>query len=700
MYQQTATTEPEPGSGFGFNQAQSPPETSDWAPGLDPQDQQALYEAREDNDAIVEEIPSEKDSLGRFSVLCLIFNRMIGSGIFNASSQIFYNTQSVGVTLLLWLCGVAVALSGVILYIELGLTVPRWERPDGIKISTPRSGGELPYLNYFLKLPRFLATCLFGVSFLVFGNTATNSIAFAAAVLQASGTAQTAGRMVVIALAVNTFSCLLHSMSRKWGIRLNNVLGSLKVTMLVIMVIFGLRWLNLDVARDNFDSSTSLKRADNTQWGVYKYAEALIYAIFPFGGFHQANYVLAEIKAPHKNFARTSGYGVLFISCLFMTITILYAATIPKADLFTADLDIAFNFFKRTVGSGVAESTVKAACGSLRALSAIGNVIVFTFTAARVKQEVAKEGVLPGSIYLASSYEFTFRHGFRRIPDHQAGGFLHTEKSPAAALGLHWTVTSILILAAMLSTDSVIFSHLPGYSLLLMAYAYGLDVIWFSCIGVGMLYLRLWPGSKWRYKSPIPHVVGVIAAVIFTATNIVPLVTIWVYDPAQRYIAHSSDRVGWFAPQMTAMVVLVAAGLYWVGFRIWLWQKRVREGVVWEVVRTPIFWAGAQGQGRVQQQGGTQAQQPQLVQIYEIIRFKWRVWTGDEEEGHGSEKQEGQQHGGFWEGEGPAGNDYGNGNGSGAYATGNSYGNGSGSGSGNLLHQHQHQGYHGHGQAY
>lgn len=150
MYQQTTTAEPDPSTGFGFNQAQPPPEAPDWAPGLDPQDQQALYEAREDHDAIVEEIPSEKDSLGRFSVLCLIFNRMIGSGIFNASSQIFYNTQSVAVTLLLWLCGVAVALSGIILYIELGLTVPRWQRPDGTKISTPRSGGELPYVSLAL----------------------------------------------------------------------------------------------------------------------------------------------------------------------------------------------------------------------------------------------------------------------------------------------------------------------------------------------------------------------------------------------------------------------------------------------------------------------------------------------------------------------------------------------------------------------
>ncbi|KAK4185802.1 putative high-affinity methionine permease [Podospora australis] len=644
MYQQYQQPSISPDHEPGFDHPQAHQHVAadseeEWVPGLDPQDQVALNEAKEDADAIVEEIPSEKDSLGRFSVLMLIFNRMIGSGIFNSSSVIFYNTQSIGIALLLWLCGVCVALSGIILYIELGLTVPRWQRPDGVKISTPRSGGELPYLNYFLKAPKFLATCLFGVSFLVFGNTATNSVAFAVAVHQASGATATAGKVAAIALAANTFSCLLHSMSRKWGIRLNNLLGSLKLLMLVLMIIFGLRWLDRDVAADNFNSQTSFEKTDKSPTGVYRYGEALVYAIFPFGGFHQANYVLAEIKHPHKNFARTSGFGVLVICCLFMTLTVLYAAIIPKAILFTPDLDVALEYFSRTVGRGAADpQQVIYACGGLRSLSALGNIIVFTFTAARVKQEVAKEGVFPFSVYFASSYEFSFRRGFRRVKEERAvtGAFLYTEKSPAAALALHWTVTSVLILAAILGTGYNVpngekFSHLPGYSLLVTTYAYGLDVIWFSCIGIGMLYLRLWPGSRWRFKSPIPHMVGIIAAVVFTATNVVPLITIWIHDPAQKYITHSDNKVDWFAGQTTAIAVVGAAFLYWVGFRFYLNQKRTRGGLVWEVVRTPIFWAGS-GQGS---QG--------LVQIYEIIRFKWRAWAGNDEILRGKDGAEGPQ---------------------------------------------------------
>ena len=51
---------------------------SSWRPGLDPEDEHALAIAREDRTAIVEEIPTEDDSLGWFSVACLLLNRMIG----------------------------------------------------------------------------------------------------------------------------------------------------------------------------------------------------------------------------------------------------------------------------------------------------------------------------------------------------------------------------------------------------------------------------------------------------------------------------------------------------------------------------------------------------------------------------------------------------------------------------------------------
>lgn len=72
---------------------------------------------------------------------------MIGPGTFNSSSVILYTTQSIGVSLMMWVYGALMMLSGLVLYIELGLTVPRVRLDDWTMISTPRNGGELVYVS-------------------------------------------------------------------------------------------------------------------------------------------------------------------------------------------------------------------------------------------------------------------------------------------------------------------------------------------------------------------------------------------------------------------------------------------------------------------------------------------------------------------------------------------------------------------------
>ena len=65
-------------------EAVSPPPNEDdvdavWVPGVPSrEDQIAIVQARGDHSAIVEDIPTQKDNLGIFSVLCLLLNRMVG----------------------------------------------------------------------------------------------------------------------------------------------------------------------------------------------------------------------------------------------------------------------------------------------------------------------------------------------------------------------------------------------------------------------------------------------------------------------------------------------------------------------------------------------------------------------------------------------------------------------------------------------
>src|SRR2546421_89047 len=91
--------------------------------------------------------PTSEQKLGRFTIVSLHLNRTIGSGIFVAPTFVLRRTGSVGASLLLWTVGAIIAASGLLVWLELGLSVPRQRVRDGSKRSVPRSGGEKNYVR-------------------------------------------------------------------------------------------------------------------------------------------------------------------------------------------------------------------------------------------------------------------------------------------------------------------------------------------------------------------------------------------------------------------------------------------------------------------------------------------------------------------------------------------------------------------------
>jgi len=157
-----------------------------------------------------------------------------------------------------------------------------------LRLDRKSANCSISQFNYMLGRPVFLATCLFGIAFIILENSAHNAIAFAHNLLQAAHAGVTPGRILAIGLSANTFCCLLHALSRKWGIILNNIFGTVKFLILVFILLIGLIWIDRDVARKNFDVSTSF---ETPRAGPYRFAEAMIFVIFPYGAFHQVNYV-------------------------------------------------------------------------------------------------------------------------------------------------------------------------------------------------------------------------------------------------------------------------------------------------------------------------------------------------------------------------------------------------------------------------
>ncbi|KAJ3563673.1 hypothetical protein NP233_g8789 [Leucocoprinus birnbaumii] len=119
------------------------------------------YNTREGE--LFDNVPKDKRRLGTLSACFLIFNRVIGTGIFATPSNILRSAGSVGVALIMWLFGSIVAILGIAVYIELGTGLPR-------------SGGEKNYLEFIYRRPQFLITCVFSVYAMITGSAAANSV--------------------------------------------------------------------------------------------------------------------------------------------------------------------------------------------------------------------------------------------------------------------------------------------------------------------------------------------------------------------------------------------------------------------------------------------------------------------------------------------------------------------------------------------
>ncbi|KAF8865684.1 amino acid transporter, partial [Acephala macrosclerotiorum] len=561
---------------------------------------------------IVTELPKEAARMGYYSTICLIFNRMIGVGIFSSASAVFTNTKSIGLSLILWMIGSIICLAGVFVFVELGLTIPRWPfGRNGEKISAIRSGDGLNYFNYMLKSPLFLATCMYGITFTILENTAGNSVSFATNILDAAHITETPGKVIGIALAANTFCCLLHALSRKWGILLNNFFGTLKLSILIFVVIIGIIWINHDVAKDNFDAKTSFN-FDKSPRLPFRYAEAMIFIILPFGAFHQINYVVAEVREPRKVFPRAAFAGVITVIVIYMAVNILYAAIIPKAQLFKdGGIDVMGVFMQLTLGNVMTNKNHLATFAScIKAISAFGNLIVVTFTTARVKQEIAKEGILPYSLFFAENYGVSLSSIFGRKPKSKSRSSYHTnfEKTPAATLALHWIITTILVVAPVLAIVPVPYNSTAAYSYLTTAFVYDIDVVYFVAVAFGLLCLRFTPSVRWAEKSAFKRPwISITAASILLIGCLFPLIFIWVPDPAFPQATRTSNLVPWWGGQTLAVCFLLFAFLYWVAFRFYIRIRSEREGKTLHVKREPIFKHDTGG----------------LTQIFEIVTLQW-----------------------------------------------------------------------------
>ncbi|KIM98696.1 hypothetical protein OIDMADRAFT_57042 [Oidiodendron maius Zn] len=515
--------------------------------------------------------PTTTQLLGAFDIFCLVLNRTIGSGIFTVPPKVLAGTGSIGASLLLWLAGGVIIICGMLCWLELGLTIPMhtvYENGTPRKVSAPRSGGVKNYLEYIYKKPVFMMTSVFGILFIVLGNLAGNAVAFGIYVMIAAGkdpinnstNNYEKGPIIGLAIAVLTICCLFHVFSRRGGILVNNTFAVAKVGILLVITVLGfvhaggkyLRSSGInesspvplnndsmivanitsaminDATNINFDKTTSFKSTGDFN----SFVGSLLFAVYSFTGFDQPFYVMSEVAKPRKIFPTAAVTAMLTTIVLYMLVNVSYFCVVPK-ELYTetsaSAIDMAGAFFHDLFDSTYGPHAGLRAMAALVAFSIFGNILVLTFTAARVKQEIAKEGILPNSLFFATSHTTPwalFRNRSRNnsiiSAEDDFGIETHLEKSPMAALALHWFTSIFLVLiTAMLQPET-------AYSFLVAFYNYVDVAVLGSLTAGGLLYLKIdsWlrkeRGRNWYSKvqwtpwlDPLPAIVYFSAMTFF-----------------------------------------------------------------------------------------------------------------------------------------------------------------------------------------
>ncbi|CEJ55611.1 Putative Methionine transporter (Eurofung) [Penicillium brasilianum] len=483
-----------------------------------------LYEGN-----VFEASPENRRQLGVFSATLLIFNRVIGTGIFATPGTILSLSGSVGLSLFMWVIGTFIAMAGTAVYMEWGTAIPK-------------NGGEKNYLEYVYQKPKFLATAMFAAYAVLLGWAASNSVVFGQYILNAAEIEVDRWNQRGIGLACLSAAFLVHSIALKWGIRLQNLLGIIKLIIILFIVVTG--WVAL-AGHTKAETPHNFQNAfEGTKGSGYSIVMALYNVIWSFIGYSNANYALSETKNPVRTLKIAAPLAIGSVGILYMFVNIAYFAAVSKEDMLESGSVVAAVFFGNMFGKQ-AEKVMSV----FVALSAFGNVLSVLFSQGRIVQELGREGVLPFSKFFASNWPF---------------------HSPAAGLLEHYIVSAIILLAPP-----------PGdaYNFLLNLISYPLSIINVFVSG-GLIYIYLNRSTKYPNWNP-----GIRATlpvtIFFLLSNIYLVIAPYVPPDAGQNVY---EQLPYYLHCVVALGLFACGALYYIVWAIllprWGGYVLVKESVV------------------------------------------------------------------------------------------------------------------------
>ncbi|EDO14719.1 hypothetical protein Kpol_311p4 [Vanderwaltozyma polyspora DSM 70294] len=331
------------------------------------------------------EVPQGRH-LGVFSTMVLFVSRMVGSGIFATPSSIFVSSGgNILIFALIWIVATLLAYSGLYIFLEFG----SW---------LPKSGGRKNFLEQAYDKPALMMNVSFACYSVLTGIAISNSIIFAKYLLVILGyTNLDYSKFVSIAIILVIIA--IHGFSVKFGIKIQNFLGTLKFLLIFLMCLTGFYTIFF-YKSDNINFTHWTSYQGNTGISYSSLASAFIGAFYCFSGWDSVHVVSSEIKNPNRTLKLAGPLSIFICFVCYAMMNFAYLKVLTFEEIKEAGPLIGSVLFKKLFGKNLGSRLMSLSI----VLSTASNIFVVLYGLSRMNQEVFREGYVPFSNILSRNW--------------------------------------------------------------------------------------------------------------------------------------------------------------------------------------------------------------------------------------------------------------------------------------------------------
>jgi len=228
--------------------------------------------------------------------------------------------------------------------------------------------------------------------------------------------------------------------------------------------------------------------------------------------------------------------------------------------------------------------------------------VVMTFTAARVKQEIAKEGILPYSLFFATGHTTTFARLKDKWFPTSRNDDEHLEQTPMAALGLHW-FSSVFLICVTLMLDAG-----TAYSLLVSLYSYTIIVLNGFFVSGGLLLLHYTPSRNWKTDANITFWLNPLHAIVYFVTCGFLLGAAFAKPSNSSPYSYANSQLQWYIVPAIGLSSLIWGVIWFFGLHLVIFKRGKRLIVSRHALAVPDNEVPGQ-----------------FIQKGEIVRHEWHT---------------------------------------------------------------------------